>query len=354
MTRHSVGGGHGDIVMGAVEEAAGLLPRRSERVLVVHSVSVEQAANRVATAVRETGRTTALAAVPDGEAAKDIGTAVELWTALAAHGVGRGDAVVAVGGGAVTDVAGFAAATWLRGVAVVHVPTTLLGMVDAAIGGKTAIDVPAGKNLVGAFHLPAGVVVDVRQLASLPDADYVAGLAEVAKAGFVGDPAILDLLEQWTPDVLARAPDVLNQLVELAVLVKADVVAADPREAGQREILNYGHTLAHAIEKVAGFGVWRHGDAVAVGLCFAAALGRVSGRLDGATADRHRTLLLRLGLPTTYDGAAWSWLHEAMSMDKKARGSRLRFVVLEGVGRPVILEDPAPDLLEAAYREVSA
>jgi 3-dehydroquinate synthase len=229
----------------------------------------------------------------------------------------------------------------------VHLPTTLLGMVDAAVGGKTGIDVAAGKNLVGAFHPPAGVLCDLTALDTLPPADYRAGLAEVVKCGFIADPGILALLER--DGVGAPAAE----LVERAVRVKAGVVGRDLRESGEREHLNYGHTLAHAIERRERYRV-RHGDAVAVGLVFAAALGRAAGRLDPGTADRHRAVLAALGLPVTYDRDAWPELHEAMRVDKKARGAVLRFVVLDGLARPGILTDPSPDLLAEAWSAVAS
>ncbi len=213
--------------------------------------------------------------MPDGEAAKEIGVAARLWSLLAASGVGRADAIVAVGGGAVTDLAGFVAATWLRGVPIVLVPTTLLGMTDAAIGGKTAINTAEGKNLVGAFHPPAGVLADISVLASLPAAEYVSGLAEVIKAGFIADPVILDLIESDPAAASKPGGPHERELIERAVAMKAAVVSADLREAGQREMLNYGHTLGHAIERAENYSV-RHGEAVAIGMCFAAAVGRLT------------------------------------------------------------------------------
>ena len=283
--------------------------------------------------------------VPDAEAGKTIEVAARCWETLGAAGFTRSDAVVGVGGGAVTDLAGFVAACWLRGVRVVHLPTSLLGMVDAAVGGKTGVNTGAGKNLVGAFHPPAGVLYDLSTLDTLPQADLIAGLAEVVKCGFIADPAILDVIERdWTAG--------LPELVERAVRVKARVVAEDLRESGLREILNYGHTLGHAIEKHQGYR-WRHGHAVSVGLVFAAALGRHSGRLDAGTADRHRSILTRLGLPVGYPAQAWPALHATMRVDKKARGATLRFVVLNGLARPGILTAPSDELLEAAYAEVA-
>ncbi|MDQ1705712.1 MAG: 3-dehydroquinate synthase [Frankiaceae bacterium] len=287
-----------------------------------------------------------------GEAGKSLDSVADVWDAFGNAPLSRTDAVVAVGGGATTDLAGFAAATWLRGVRVVHVPTTLLGMVDAAIGGKTAVNTAAGKNLVGAFHPPAGVLVDLDLLDSLPVAEWVNGLAEVVKAGFVADPAILDAIED---DVAgARRPDgpSTRDLIERSIRMKAAVVSADLRETGLREVLNYGHTLGHAIERVEQFR-WPHGHAVSVGLVFAAALGRAGGRLDAATADRHRTVLEALGLPTTYRSDVWPQLLDAMRVDKKARADRLRFVVLDGLARPGILEEPDMALLETAFAEVA-
>jgi 3-dehydroquinate synthase len=225
-------------------------------------------------------------------------------------------------------------------------------MVDAAVGGKTGINTEHGKNLVGAFHPPAGVLCDLNTLETLPRNDYVAGLAEVVKCGFIADPVILDLLES-DPAAASRAGNPREQeLVERSVRVKADVVSADLTETGLREILNYGHTLGHAIERAENY-QWRHGDAVSVGLVYAAAVGRGLGRLDDATADRHRALLAALDLPTSYRAGAFPTLLETMRVDKKARGNRLRFVVLDGLARPVTVDDPDPAVLAAAYTEVS-
>jgi 3-dehydroquinate synthase len=317
------------------------------RVLLVHAAPLGEAAERAAATLAAAGARVRPVVMPDGEAAKTVAQAERLWTELGELGATREDLVVGLGGGAVTDVAGFAAATWLRGVRVVQVPTTLLGMVDAAVGGKTGINVAAGKNLVGSFHQPAAVLCDLDLLATLPEAERTSGLAEVVKCGFIADPAILSLLER---DPGAR--QTLPELVERAVRVKAAVVSADARESGLREVLNYGHTLAHAIERREDYR-WRHGDAVAVGMVFAAALARRAGRLDAATADRHRSALADVGLPTSYEPGAWPDLRAAMSLDKKTRGATLRFVVLDGLARPGRLEGPAEDLLAAAYAEVS-
>ncbi|MDQ1696842.1 MAG: 3-dehydroquinate synthase, partial [Frankiaceae bacterium] len=280
-------------------------------VALVVSGPVDDVAGRLEDALTATGRRVVRADVPSGERGKSLETLASLWDLFGRSAVTRTDAIVAVGGGATTDVAGFAAATWLRGVRVVHVPTTLLGMVDAAVGGKTAVNTSAGKNLVGAFHPPSGVLVDLDVLASLPVAEWVNGLAEVVKAGFVADPAILDLLEDDLDAAGGPGGAHTRELVERSIRMKADVVSADLRESGLREVLNYGHTLGHAIEQVEEFR-WPHGHAVSVGLVFAAALARLDGRLDPATTERHRAVLEALGLPTTYRADAWPELLAAM------------------------------------------
>ncbi|BBZ39019.1 3-dehydroquinate synthase [Mycobacterium conspicuum] len=291
--------------------------------------------------------------IPDAEAGKDLPVVGFIWEVLGRIGIGRKDALVSLGGGAATDVAGFAAATWLRGVSIVHVPTTLLAMVDAAVGGKTGINTEAGKNLVGAFHQPLAVVADLVTLETLPHNEIVAGMAEVVKAGFIADPVILDLIEADPQAALDPKGDVLAELIVRAVKVKAEVVAADEKESELREILNYGHTLGHAIERRERY-QWRHGAAVSVGLVFAAELARLAGRLDDATALRHRTILESIGLPVSYDADAFPQLLEYMGGDKKTRAGVLRFVVLDGLGKPGRLAGPDPTLLAAAYSEVGA
>ena len=295
--------------------------------------------------------------VPEGEAAKTAAVVADCWDRLGEAGFTRSDAVVTVGGGATTDVGGFVAATWLRGVRVVHVPTSLLGMVDAAVGGKTGIDTGAGKNLVGAFHEPAGVLCDLALLASLPHRELVSGLGEVVKCGFIADPEILALVEKDPAAALEPGSGTLAGLVERSVRVKAEVVAGDLRETGGsddhpgREVLNYGHTLAHAIEKVSGYAV-RHGEAVAIGMVYAAELARLAGRLDDGTAARHAAVLASVGLPTTWSGAPFDELLAVMRVDKKTRGDTLRFVVLDGLARPAVLTGPSEELLRTAYATI--
>ena len=342
-----------DVVVGhAVTRRVASLVAGASTVAVVHPESLPQLAQPVIEALERAGHRVVALPVPDGEAAKALDVAAGMWEALGRLEMTRSDAIVAVGGGATTDVAGFVAATWLRGVRVVHVPTTLLGMVDAAIGGKTGINSAAGKNLVGAFHPPAGVLVDLDLLTTLPTAEWVNGLAEVVKAGFIADPDILALIEK-DPAAAARADGPhTRELVERSIRMKAEVVSQDLREAGPREMLNYGHTLAHAIERVEDYR-FPHGHAVAVGMVFVAELARLTGRLDDETARRHRAVLESVGLPTHYRADAWPALHDVMRVDKKARGDKLRFVVLDGLARPAILEAPSDDLLEQAYAEVA-
>ncbi|MFC0005279.1 3-dehydroquinate synthase [Micromonospora siamensis] len=343
-----------DVLVGRdlLDEVAGLLPGAT-RVAVLHAPPLAKLADAVGTRLRAAGVTPLLIEVPDAEAGKRIEVAADCWDRLGEAGFTRNDAVVGVGGGAVTDLAGFVAACWLRGVRWVPVATSLLGMVDAAVGGKTGVNTAAGKNLVGAFHPPAGVVCDLATLDSLPPVDLAAGLAEVVKCGFIADPVILDLVERDPAAATDPAGPVARELIERAIRVKADVVASDLHESGLREVLNYGHTLAHAIEKVEGYR-WRHGHAVAVGTVYAGTLAQLAGRLDEATALRHRSVLAALGLPTSYPARAWPELLAAMRVDKKARGSRLRFVVLDGLARPAILDGPDDELLAEAYRAVAS
>ncbi len=335
---------------GLLDDLARVLDGR-HKVAILHQPVLNETAESIRKHLADKGIDAHRIEIPDAEAGKELPVVGFIWDVLGRIGIGRHDAIVSLGGGAATDVSGFVAATWLRGVDVVHVPTTLLGMVDAAVGGKTGINTDAGKNLVGAFHQPLAVLVDLATLETLPRNEIVAGMAEIVKAGFIADPVILDMIEADPEAALDPAGSVLPELIRRAVTVKAEVVAADEKESQLREILNYGHTLAHAIERRERYR-WRHGAAVSVGLMFAAELGRLAGRLDDATADRHRSVLTALGLPTTYDADALPQLLEYMAGDKKTRSGVLRFVVLEGLAKPGRLEGPDPALLVAAYSEI--
>ncbi|MFE7522356.1 3-dehydroquinate synthase [Streptomyces halstedii] len=330
-----------------------LIGDRAKRVAVLHPEALAGTGEAVREDLAAQGYEAIAIQLPNAEEAKTAEVAAYCWKALGQTGFTRSDVIVGVGGGATTDVAGFVAASWLRGVRWIAVPTTVLGMVDAAVGGKTGINTAEGKNLVGAFHPPAGVLCDLAALDSLPVHDYVSGLAEVIKAGFIADPVILDLVEADPQAARTPAGPHTAELIERSIRVKAEVVSGDLKESGPREVLNYGHTLGHAIEKNERY-KWRHGAAVSVGMVFAAELGRLAGRLDDATADRHRAVLESVGLPLTYRGDQWPKLLENMKVDKKSRGDLLRFVVLDGIGRPTVLEGPDPAVLLAAYGEVSA
>jgi 3-dehydroquinate synthase len=291
------------------------------------------------------GRMTTVA-IPDGEKYKSLETLAAIYDRVLAEGVDRRTIIVALGGGVVGDVAGFAAATLLRGIRMVMVPTTLLAQVDSSVGGKTAVNHEQGKNLIGAFHQPALVVSDPSTFASLPDAEYRAGLAEVVKYGVILDADFFELLEQRTGDLIARDPDLLTDIVARSVELKAHVVERDETEGGLRAILNFGHTVGHAIEKVTGYTRFLHGEAVAVGMAAAARVSRALGSCDLATVDRLESLLGALGIeiqiPQDLDKAA---IIAAVGFDKKMRGGLVTFVVAEGIGKCSLRPLDAGDIL---------
>ncbi|GAA1911501.1 3-dehydroquinate synthase [Nocardioides marmoribigeumensis] len=348
-----------DVVVGhhLTDRLPALLGDGVVRVAVIHPTAMADRARALRHALDAAGFAAHGIEVPDGETAKTARVAEFCWSVLGQAGFTRSDAVVTLGGGSATDLGGFVAATWLRGVEVVHVPTTLLGMVDAAVGGKTGINTDEGKNLVGSFHHPAGVLCDLSTLETLPRNELVSGMAEVVKCGFIADPEILSIVERSPATAMRVGSEEQRELVERAIQVKLDVVAGDFKETGGaaghpgREALNYGHTLGHAIERAESYR-YRHGAAISIGMVFVAELARLAGRLDDVTAARHADLLSAVGLPTSYDGAPWGDLLASMRLDKKSRGDLLRFVVLEGVARPVVLEGPSTDLLEQAFAAV--
>ncbi|MCG8923540.1 3-dehydroquinate synthase [Lentzea sp. CC55] len=323
------------------------------KVAIVHQPTLAATAEVLVDELKATGIDAHRVEVPDAEDGKDLAVAGFCWDVLGKIGLSRSDVVVGLGGGAVTDLAGFVASTWMRGVRLVNIPTTMLGMVDAAVGGKTGINTDAGKNLVGTFYEPEVVFVDLATLETLPRNELIAGMAEVVKGGFIADPVILDLIEADPRAALDPTGDVLAELVRRKIQIKADVVSNDLRESSLREILNYGHTLGHAIERRERYR-WRHGAAISVGLVFAAELARLAGRLDDETADRHKRVLELLGLPTTYDPDGLPQLMEGMKVDKKNKAGVLRFVVLDGLAKPGRLEGPDPALIAAAYSAVAA
>ncbi|GLY51749.1 3-dehydroquinate synthase [Lentzea sp. NBRC 102530] len=323
------------------------------KIAIIHQPTLAETAKVLVDELKAVGADAHRVEVPDAEDGKDLAVAGFCWDVLGKIGLARTDVVVGLGGGAVTDLAGFVASTWMRGVRLVNIPTTLLGMVDAAVGGKTGINTDAGKNLVGTFYEPDAIFVDLATLETLPRNELVAGMAEIVKGGFIADPVILDLIEADPAAALDPAGEVLADLVRRKIQIKADVVTNDLRESSLREILNYGHTLGHAIERRERYR-WRHGAAISVGLVFAAELARLAGRLDDETADRHKRVLELLGLPTTYDPDALPQLMEGMKVDKKNKAGVLRFVVLDGLAKPGRLEGPDPALIAAAYGAVAA
>jgi 3-dehydroquinate synthase len=289
--------------------------------------------------------------IPDGEAGKSFSSLSQIWNWLGSTGFTRSDLLVGIGGGTVTDLTGFAAATWLRGIDWVAIPTTIAGGVDAAVGGKTGINSDFGKNLIGAFHSPCTVIIDPLWFSTLSDRDFAAGLAEVIKCGFIAQPDILQLLKEKNLQGIKSDMPLLLRLIELSVETKAKVVGSDFKENFEREVLNYGHTLGHAIEKHSKFAL-RHGEAISIGLVFAAELSKICLSLSDENVAQHRTLLSGIGLPITYPRSAWPELRSLMGIDKKARGNTLRFVGLTQIGKTQRIEGPSEADLEAAYEKV--
>jgi 3-dehydroquinate synthase len=313
------------------------LPLHARRALIVTQDSLVRFGyvDRVTVALAAAGLDVQLHLVPDGEGAKDTGTLAGVWAACAAIPLGRDDLIVAVGGGVVGDLAGFAAATWMRGVAFLQVPTTLLAMVDAAIGGKTGINLAAGKNLVGAFHQPLAVAADPAVLATLPERLRVEGAAEVVKAALLADPALLERIERDPVGVRSGEPALLETLVLRSAAYKARIVAADEREGGERMHLNLGHTYGHVLEALAGYGTFLHGEAVSVGLVVALETGVELGLTDPSLRARTCDVLAALGLPIGVPALPREAVHATMARDKKARDG-VRMVLLAGLGQPVV------------------
>ena len=304
------------------------------KVLIIHARPLAARAVALAEHLRSLGYEVATADHPDAEAGKAIEVVAGLWDTCGHLQLGRKDVIIAMGGGATTDMAGFVAATWLRGVTLINVPTTLLGMVDAAVGGKTGINTSVGKNLVGSFYPADAVIADMSLLATLPREDLAAGAAEVIKCGFIADPEILRIVGETSPEILLDpSSEQLAEITTRAITVKARIVSADLTEGGLREILNYGHTLAHAIERANDY-TWRHGDAVAVGCCFAARLSAQRGLLGAEEVALHDELFARVGLPTRYEDSSLEELTHIMASDKKVRRGILRFVLLDGIANP--------------------
>ena len=320
---------------------------KRERVAVVYSESMKESIPKFSAHQTEFF----YFGIPDGEAAKSSHTLTMVWNWLGAAGFTRSDGIVAIGGGAITDFAGFAAASWLRGMDWLAIPTTVAGMVDAAIGGKTGINSDYGKNLIGAFHSPTGVVIDFNWLSSLSDRDFAAGLAEVVKCGFIRDRKILDLVLQNSLSDIRASSSITHELIERAVAVKAEVVSGDFKESFDREILNYGHTFGHAIELHSKYSL-RHGECVSIGMAFIAYLAEELNLLSPENVQLHIEVLKKLNLPITYAAGDFPELLAAMRRDKKSRGNNMRFVVITDIGKTQRLENPSEAALLAAYERV--
>jgi 3-dehydroquinate synthase len=342
-----------DVVIGRslLNEIPKYLGDSVKKVLVIHPVGLAISAEEVRTQLTKSGYEVLLAGVPDSEDAKRVEVAAFCWGILGKADFTRTDAVIGFGGGSTTDLAGFVAATWLRGVKVIQIPTTLLGMVDAAVGGKTGINTAEGKNLVGAFHAPSAVLIDLNTLETLPRNELLASYGEIVKCGFIADEKILEILEADVEVATDIHSDEFRELIERCVRIKARVVSEDLKDLGIREILNYGHTLGHAIEHNERY-QWRHGVAVAIGMVFVAELAQLAGKLSPVVVDRHRSILRSLGLPVSYRGGEFEKLLATMQRDKKSRAGSLRFVVLDDVAKTSVLTAPSVELLHAAYQEI--
>ena len=323
------------------------LSRTRDKVAVIFSENMKEQVNGFALGDAEVF----YFPVSDSEAAKSTQTLLQLWDWLGAAGFTRSDLIVGIGGGAITDLAGFAAATWLRGIDWIAVPTTVAGMVDAAVGGKTGINSEYGKNLIGTFNSPQTVLIDTSWLTTLSDRDFAAGLAEVVKCGFIKDVEILNLLKGKELSEIRKDIALTTELIERSVKVKGSVVSLDFKESFDREILNYGHTFGHAVELDAKYSL-RHGECVSIGMIFVAELSFALGLISEEILTSHKDILMNLGLPTTYKSSSWQSLLGHMRLDKKSRGSTLRFVVLDGLGKTQRVEGPEEGALLTAYEKV--
>ncbi len=330
-----------------------LLPQPRVALVTNHTVAPLYL-DRVARSLEAAGIASVRIVVPDGEAHKDWPTLTMVFDALLEHRCDRKTAIVALGGGVIGDLAGFAAATYQRGVPFVQVPTTLLAQVDSSVGGKTAINHPLGKNMIGAFHQPLAVLADTDTLATLPPAELRAGLAEVIKHGAIRDVAFFEWLEANLDALLRLDRGALAYAVKRSVEIKAAVVAADERETGVRALLNFGHTFGHAIEAGLGFGAWLHGEAVGAGMVMAADLSVRLGLLERAAADRLRRLLARTGLPVAGPALGPDRYVDLMAVDKKAEAGRVRFILLDRLGAARIVDSVSADVLQATLSACSA
>jgi 3-dehydroquinate synthase len=339
----------GEGMLDAVGPAIARSTRASRAAVITVPGVGRRYAGRVLRSMRDAGIRSQRIDVPDGDATKNLRQVARLYDALLEQGLDRGSAVVALGGGMVGDLAGFAAATYLRGVAVVQIPTTVLAMVDASIGGKVAVNLPQGKNLVGAFHQPRLVWIDIETLRSLPVRERAAGFAEVVKAGALWDADFFARLERDAEALMALESRRLLPVLERACTIKAEVVEQDEREAGLRMLLNLGHTLGHAVEKQLGYRSVLHGEAVAMGMVYAARRSEQLELAPAGTAERLETLLQRFGLPTELPARPRKAYLEALRVDKKSRDSRIRYIALRRIGRAEAVELTPAEILPAGW-----
>lgn len=325
----------------------------SRKILVVHPKALSATAELVREQLLESGFVEVLLAeTPDGEPAKRIEVADFCWQIMGENAFQRSDAVIGIGGGSTTDLAGFVAAAWLRGIRCVYVPTTLLAMVDAAIGGKTGLNTSVGKNLVGFFRKPSAVVVDFDALLTLPENDLRSGMSELVKYGFIADASILTTVLSNPDAAVDPRGEILPDLIRRSIEIKDRIVESDFEESGLRRILNYGHTLGHAIEHVERY-QWRHGAAISIGMIYAAELSATLGRLSTKAVDLHYLVFESLRLPVSYRPSKWRDLYAAMQRDKKGEGGILRFVVLDDIARPTVITAPEEQILFATYQTVA-
>jgi len=335
-----------------LDETGASIPRASKTAIVSDSTVGPLYASRVENSLKKAGFETAVITIPAGEDYKNRETLESVYDGMFAARLDRSSMVVALGGGVVGDVAGFAAATFMRGIRCVQVPTTLLADVDSSVGGKTGINHPRGKNMIGAFHQPSAVLIDPATLRTLPPREISAGMAEVIKYGVIRDAGLFEYLEESWESVGALEPEAVSGVIARCCRIKADVVAKDERESGLRAILNYGHTFAHALESHTGYSRYRHGEAVAVGMDFAARLAIRMKLVDESFVERQANLLARFGLPTRHDPASGGELDtvkilELLHSDKKAAGGRLRFVLPKSLGSVFITDAVTDEMIRA-------
>ncbi len=332
------------------------LPQNVDKVALIYPKEVSKIAKKIQKQLTKLTFKVIEIQIPSSENAKNLKIVEKCWDILGKNKFLRTDLIIGIGGGATTDLAGFVAATWLRGIKFISVPTTLLGMVDAAVGGKTGINSKFGKNLIGAFHNPSFVLCDIENLKTLKKHDFTTGMAEVIKCGFIQDKKILEIIEKYPNECKSYDGIEIPELITRSIQVKANVVSKDFKETSSsktgREILNYGHTLGHAIEKIENY-KWRHGDAVSIGMIYAAELAFAQGLLKNDIVQKHREIVNIFKLPLKYKKKNFKKLIEIMAIDKKSRSGKLRFVVLEDIGKPTRLENPTFKVLNQAWEKIS-